>query len=85
MNYKKQVIVEKTRIHSKYKDINICIDEVTKLGTFVELEIVTKDDTDIDLIETKLYEAATELELDPSDRVMSHYDTMIFELEKEEL
>ncbi len=81
LGYKEWVRVNKKRRYSKYLNANICIDEVERLGSFVEIEyLIAEEDKKINY-EDELLQIATELGIDISKRVNSHYDTMIFELE----
>lgn len=81
LGYKEWVRVNKKRRYSKYLNANICIDEVERLGNFVEIEyLIAEEDKKINY-EDELLQIATELGIDISKRVNSHYDTMIFELE----
>ncbi len=80
LGYKPWVEVNKIRRNTKYKDCNICIDEVEKLGSFIELELLINKNDDIDY-EHQLLDIAKELNIDTENRVNSHYDTMIYELE----
>lgn len=79
IGFKEWVQVNKVRKYSKYQEYNICIDEVERLGTFVEIELLVNEQNDIDY-ESKLLEIAKEMKIDTNNRINSHYDTMIFEL-----
>ena len=79
LGYLPWVEVNKKRRYSKYKEYNICIDEVEKLGSFVELEILVDKDNKEDY-ELALLEVAKKLGINPDKRINSHYDTMISEL-----
>ncbi len=79
LGFKKWVEVKKQRRYTKYKDCNICIDEVERLGNFIELELLIDKKEDIDY-EQKLLDYAKELGIDTNNRINSHYDTMISEL-----
>lgn len=81
LGYKEWVRVNKKRRYSKYKNATICIDEVERLGAFVEIEyLIDESDSKIDY-EEKIVQIALELGIDTSKLVNSHYDTMIAELE----
>lgn len=80
LGYKPWVKVNKKRRYTTYKDCNICIDEVEKLGYFIELEILVEEDNDNDY-EELLLTLAKELKIDISSKINSHYDTMVSELE----
>lgn len=79
LGYKPWVEVNKKRRYSKYQDCNICIDEVERLGSFIELEFLVED-SNIENYEEKLLEIAKILNIDTNNRINSHYDTMISEL-----
>lgn len=79
LGYKPWVEVNKKRRYSKYQDCNICIDEVERLGSFIELEFLVED-SNIENYEEKLLEIDKILNIDTNNRINSHYDTMISEL-----
>lgn len=79
LGYKKWVEVNKKRKYAKYNKVNICIDEVERLGSFVELEYLI-DNEDKKEYESELLDIAKELDIDVTQIVNSHYDTMISEL-----
>jgi adenylate cyclase class 2 len=79
LGYLPWVEVNKKRRYSKYKEYNICIDEVERLGSFIELEILVDKDNKEDY-ELALLEVAKKLGINPDKRINSHYDTMISEL-----
>ena len=79
--YQKWVEVHKKRRTTKYKNYNICLDEVEKLGSFMEIEVLVPDDDTKDYSD-ELFQVAWEFGIPEDDRVNSHYDTMMWELEK---
>lgn len=80
LGYKEWVRVNKKRRYSKYKSANLCIDEVERLGSFVEIEyLIDENDKKINY-EDELIKLAEELGIDIHNIVNSHYDTMIAEL-----
>lgn len=79
LGYLPWVEVNKKRRYSKYKEYNICIDEVERLGSFIELEILVDKDNK-ENYELALLEVAKKLGINPDKRINSHYDTMISEL-----
>lgn len=79
LGFKEWVQVNKKRQYSKYQDYNICIDEVERLGTFIEIELLVNEQNDINY-EEQLLNVAKEIGIDINNRVNSHYDTMISEL-----
>ncbi len=79
LGYHKWVVVNKKRLKTRYLDYNLCIDEVEKLGTFIEIELLVDESDKRDYIED-LRSVAEVLDLDKENVVNSHYDTMISEL-----
>lgn len=69
--------VEKRRRKSKYKNYEICIDEVTGLGTFIEVETFGVDGENI---QKELFALLEELGISKSDQVFDGYDVMISKL-----
>ena len=67
-----------TRI--KYKQFNICIDEVKRLGQFIEIEIVTHEQDKTDYYEKEIIKISQELGINTDNRINSFYDNMIHEL-----
>lgn len=81
LGYQKWVVVNKKRCYSKYFHYNLCIDEVERLGHFIEIELLVEDN-DVKDYMSDLYAIAKELGLEKEDVISSHYDTMIAELNK---
>lgn len=79
IGFEKWVEVRKKRVHTFYKDCNICIDEVEELGSFVELEYVVEDDVLEEEILKKIDDIAKELGIDTIKEVHQYYDEMITE------
>ena len=77
MGYRKAVEIHKTRVKTKYNDYEICLDEVEGLGSFIEVEKIT-DDVDGEEIQKQLFEFLIGLEVDPNDRILNGYDTLIY-------
>ena len=56
--------VDKIRLESKTKDYTICIDEVTKLGLFIELEVLAEDDANAGDIQRQMHIFLKNLNID---------------------
>lgn len=56
MGWQEVVTVDKLRAESKIGEYNICIDEVARLGLFIELEVLAEDDSDVAKIQTEMEE-----------------------------
>jgi len=81
LGLKEWATVEKKRVTTKYKEFNICMDEVKRLGSFIEIEIITEEENNTEVYEQEILQVAKELHIDISNRVNSFYDTMIKELD----
>lgn len=79
LGFKEWVQVNKKRRYAKFQEYNICIDEVERLGTFVEIELLINEENDINY-EEQLLNVAKEIGINTDSRINSHYDTMISEL-----
>ena len=77
MGYKPAVEIHKVRRKAKYKDYEICLDEVKELGSFVEVEKIT-DEKNADEVQNKLFEFLESLGVKREDRVTNGYDTLIY-------
>lgn len=73
--------IVKTRRKAKLDDIELCIDEVEKLGKFVEAEKLTNDDVNIEDIRQELWEVLGKYGVSRDDQVTGGYDTMIKKIE----
>lgn len=80
LGYNEWVRVNKKRRYSSYLNANICIDEVERLGSFVEIEYLIDENDTKNNYEEKILEIAEEIEIDTTKQINSHYDTMISEL-----
>ncbi len=81
INYKEVVRISKKRINTKYKDFNICVDEVKKLGTIIEIEKLSKNKDDIEIIEKEICDFASLLEINIEDKINNRYDTIIYNID----
>lgn len=77
LGYKFAVEVNKKRRTARYKDLELCLDEVDKLGTFVEVERLIDNDADVDKVQDELWTLLIQLGVGPEDRIYQAYDTMM--------
>ncbi len=84
IGFKEWVTVEKTRIETTYQEFNLCIDQVKRLGDFVEIEILSEEENQTEFYEKKILEIAKELGIPIKNRVDNYYDSMIAELNEKE-
>src|SRR3989344_924740 len=81
MDYKEVIIVFKKRVKCKYKDLEICLDNVEGLGEFIEVEKLTKDEESLK-IQKELFEFLESLGIEKKDQVFKGYDTLLYEQQK---
>jgi adenylate cyclase class 2 len=78
MGYKEVVHVHKERIKTTYQNMEICLDEVRDLGSFIEAEKIMDKDADAEIVQKELFDFLVSLGVDISDQVTRGYDTMIY-------
>ena len=76
LGYFEEVRVNKTRRKAKLGDIEICLDEVEGLGTFIELEKLTQD-ANTTPIQEELFRLLESWSVKRTDRETHGYDTLI--------
>jgi adenylate cyclase class 2 len=77
IGYKLSVEVKKVRQKGKIDKVEICLDKIEGLGTFIELEKLMAIDSNVELVQTELFELLKELGINDSDRVNQGYDTLM--------
>lgn len=82
LGYTEDVCIKKIRHTASYNGIELCLDEVEELGTFVEAEALTEEDADVDLIQADLWKLLKSLGVGEADRVHKGYDTLVKEHRK---
>ena len=80
VGYMRGIHIHKSRQIAKYHDLELCLDEVDELGTFVEVEKLAEAEADVDAIQTELWNLLLELGVDPDDRTHKGYDILMHEL-----
>ncbi len=76
MGYHKAISVHKNRVKTKYKDMEICLDEVDHLGSFIEVEKITEGEGDT--VQEELFNFLETLGVKREDRVINGYDTLMY-------
>ncbi len=71
--------VRKTRRTAHYKDFELCLDEVDKLGTFIEIEKLADEHADVDKVQTELWNILRALGVSADDRIHKGYDMLMHE------
>ena len=64
LGWQEIVTVDKVRLESKTEDYTICIDEVAKLGLFIELEVLTEGSADVKNIQQQMRNFLKNLDID---------------------
>lgn len=80
LGYHKLVEVDKYRKETTINGFNVTIDEVEKLGTFVEIEKLTENSEDVQSIKEEIFAFASSLGISKEDIEKKKYDTMMLEL-----
>jgi adenylate cyclase class 2 len=81
IGYEPIVEVDKVRRKGKFGEYEICLDDVKRLGTFVELEKMTSEDADPQVVREELFAAIETLGLSRSDEETKGYETQLYLLE----
>ncbi len=82
IKYAEAPVVDKKRIKTNYKDIEIVLDEVEDLGSFIEAEKIVKSENKEDRKKTQeeLFAFLETIGVSKEDRVIDgKYDIMLFE------
>jgi adenylate cyclase class 2 len=77
LGFKKFTHVQKKRRKAKYKEYEICVDEVAGLGMYIEVEKMYED-ADGEKTQNELFDFLLILGINKEDRVMHGYDTLIW-------
>ncbi len=82
MGYYEALIVEKERRQGSCQDYEVCIDRVSGLGDFIELE--KKSDEDSLKVQEEMFTFLSSLGIKKEDQIMKCYDTLLYEKSKKE-
>lgn len=80
LGFSEDVRVNKIRVKTKYRDYEICLDEVEGLGTFIELEKFSEEEAQ--KVRGQMCDFLESLGVDLSGLVLKGYDTLILEKNK---
>ncbi len=86
LDFVQNVEVSKKRLEFKTDNYNVCIDQVEKLGVFIELEVLTKDSidqNDIKLIQQQMKQYLKDLKI-KGELCSTPYDTQIENLRNQQ-
>ncbi len=79
MGYQLSNKVTKVRYAAKFKDYEICLDDVEELGSFIELEKMVDDSVDDVPVLEELKSFLFSLSVESTDEVQKGYDVMMVE------
>ena len=77
MGYREVMRYSKSRRKANYREYEICLDEVSNLGTFVEVEKITETE-DAETVQNELFNFLESLGARREDRIVQGYDTLFF-------
>mgnify|MGYP000320529534 FL=1 len=80
LGWQEVVTVDKVRLESKTEDYTICIDEVARLGLFIELEVLAEDNANTGNIQQQMHSFLKNLNID-GELWKTPYDTSIRNLQ----
>ncbi|TAL49270.1 class IV adenylate cyclase [Patescibacteria group bacterium] len=83
MGYEPVVEIHKVRRKAKYRNYEICLDEVKELGSFIEVEKITEDEN-AEMVQNELLAFLESLGVKKEDRVTNGYDTLIYLKQQEQ-
>jgi len=79
MGFKEAVRVMKMRRSGKQGEYEFCLDDVEGLGSFIEIEKLVANESDVENAHQELIGLLSELGIDASDRFTKRYDVMMLE------
>lgn len=74
--------VKKERKKGKWGAYEVCLDQVDRLGSFVEIEKLCEDEVDLDSVREEIFKEAETLGIKREDIETRHYDTQMYQLTK---
>jgi adenylate cyclase class 2 len=75
-----EIEVNKIRRKGMLGEYEICLDQVEKLGNFIELEKLTEDETNPERVRDELFKELESLGLSRNNEEVRGYDTQIYQL-----
>lgn len=79
MGYQEAMRIKKRRRKGTYENWEVCIDEVEGLGSFVELEELTRDRDEAPDIQERMKAFLAELGVDVQSEIRNRYDVLLLE------
>lgn len=79
MHYLPYASVIKTRRKAMIGDIEVCVDDITGLGVFIEAEKLCANDADGDTVRDELWSLLSEFGVSKDSQVTKGYDVLMYE------
>ncbi len=76
LGFKKAVYTEKTRRKAKWKDYEICFDQIEGLGSFIEIEKMAGENETAEDVESELLGHLISFGIDSQERITQGYDIL---------
>ncbi len=76
LGYHQAIHVVKTRTKTKYQDMEICLDEVEELGSFIEVEKIVEGEGET--VQNELFGFLETIGVSKENRVLKGYDTLLY-------
>ncbi len=83
MGYHEVVQVKKIRRKTKFKEYEICFDDVEGLGNFVEVEKMTSENSE--KVQNEMIDLLANWGIDTKERVFNGYDTLMYLKQKDSI
>jgi len=80
IDFKEVVKITKTRIKCKYNEYTICLDNIDKLGSFIEVEKITNAKEGAQ-VQNELFNFLKTLGVTKKQQIFKGYDTLIYEID----
>lgn len=77
MGYHCVIDIRKVRRAFTLADINVCVDEVEELGTFIEIEAILSADVDVRDIRRRMWDIMSSWGVADGDQVYQGYDRLL--------
>ncbi len=74
--------LKKIRHKCRFRDMEICLDDIQGLGTFIEVEKIVDESVDSVSTQTELFAFLKTLGIAEEDRVLKGYDILLYESNK---
>lgn len=78
MGYREMVRVHKIRRTTKCRGYEVCLDDVTDLGSFIEVEKITDESSNGEEVQNELFDFLINLGVKREDRIVNGYDTLMY-------